>query len=243
MARERYSKFSSAVMIALLMGLLVSSIAQNVGATHQPADKVVASGSTLAVFAPATNAVLLTTTLKTSKPTDLMIHVTYECSILTKLETAGGNVSTETDSASGQIRSWIEVQTGLVTRIVPINSASSPPQDGSTPNSGDKAKDSAVFCDRTYERRVDDRENNDPPDGIDGERDYIRTRSANAFNWVLLNAGSGVHTIRLMADLVTSDGPATCTPTTISGGTCSTGFVGNRTFIVEPAKLANDATI
>jgi hypothetical protein len=236
---------STGILVVLLAGVLVSQTLM-AGATHQPADKVVAAGSKIEAFAPGTNVQLLTATLKTAKPTDLMLHVTLECSILTKLNTAGSDQpgATETDSASGNVQVWIEVQTGTVTRIVPINAASSPPQDGSDPNSGTKAADSATFCNRTYARTVTDREDDD--DGIDGERDYIRTKNANAFNWLLLNAGTGLHTIRVMADLSATPGDgsaANCTENTLTGDTCARAFVGNRTLIVEPAKLANDATI
>lgn len=226
----------------LASAILLSSyvLSQWAFATHQPADKVVAAGNNVAPIEAGTEVTLLTATLRTSKPTDLMIHVTYECSLLTKLttgpSTTGG--ATDTANASASIRSWVEIETNGVTRIVPISAASSPPQEGSTPNSGTKAQDGVTFCDRTYERTVTDGES--PQDGLDEEEDYIRTKTANAFNWVLLNAGSGIHTVRLKADIAEA-GP--CAAATNTNQTCSDGFVGNRTMIIEPAKLANDATI
>jgi hypothetical protein len=238
---------STGILIVLLAGVLVSQALQ-AGATHQPADKVVASGRTLQVFAPGSEVELLEATLKTAKPTDLMLHVSAECSILTKLDTVGGDTqSPETDTARGDVRVWIEVTTEGVpgVRIVPIGSTSEPPQEGSTPNSGTKAADGATFCNRTYERRVVDNEDDD--DGIDGERDYIETKTANAFNWLLLNAGSGVHTVTVKADLTATGNQgaatATCSPNTTTAETCAAAYVGNRTLIVEPAKLANDAVI
>lgn len=225
----------------LIAGVLVVGVTiPSADATHQPADKVVAAGNSVTPIPSGTEVTILTTTLRTSKPTDLMIHASYECSILTKL-TTGPSTSqgaSDTANASASIRSWIEIETNGVTRIVPISAASSPPQDGSTPNSGTKAQDGVTFCDRTYERTVTDGE--DPLDGIDEEEDYINTKTANAFNWVLLNAGSGIHTVRLKADLAEA-GP--CSASTSTNQTCSDGFIGNRTMIVEPAKLANDATV
>ena len=82
-----------------------------------------------------------------------------------------------------------------------------------------------------FNRSVQDAE--DPQDGYDRSRDYIETRTANAFNWVRLNMGSGVHTIVLYADL---------SHFATSASTAS-AFVGNRSMIGEPGKFANDATI
>ena len=241
---------STGVLIVLLAGVLVSQALQ-VSATHAPADKVVAAGSRTVKFAPGTNVELLSARFKTSKPTDLMIHVTAECSILTKLNTAGGpQVSSEMDRASGDIRVWVEVdstnnQGVTTTRVVPITSASAPPQNSSTPPTGSKASDSATFCNRTYERTVTSRESVN--DGIDGESDFIDTKSANGFNWVLLNSGSGMHTLRVMADLTASPdlgSPNTaCQPNSATMETCAEAFVGNRTLIVEPAKFSNDTVI
>ncbi len=226
------------------------------GGSPTPANKATASGSTLAVFAPATEVQLLSATLRTSKPTDLLLQTSLECSILTKLQTGpdaeGGTSSTS--KASATIRGWIEVdddatnnespEVGAPERIVPVVSTSQPPQDGATPNSGTKLNDAATFCNRTYERTVQDGE--DPQDGIDRETDYIDSKEANAFNWVLLNAGSGIRHVRLMADLINAPG-GPCTRDTVvsigSGGSCTEAYVGNRTMIIEPTKMANDAVV
>ncbi len=233
MARERYSKLTSAATIALLMGLLVGSIAQNVGATHKPADKVVASASYRTVVAPQDEHTILDATLRTSKPTDLMFHVTLECSILTRLATGSSPIPTSSDDASahGEARIWIEIGPEEDPRIVPIVSSSEPPQDGSDPNSGSKFGDSVTFCNRVYSRHVNDGEG--PDDGIDREDDYIRTKMANAFNWILLNAGAGVHQVRVKATLTTNT----------TGEAHAEAIIGNRTLLVVPAKLANDATV
>ena len=246
--RPSRQSLSTGILIVLLAGVLVG---QTLGASanHAPANKVVAAGDNLTRFGPGTEQTLLTTVLKTSKPTDLMLQVTAECSILTKLHTAGGNnppAATETDKASGDVRIWIEATMEGVTRIVPIVAKSEPPQDGpengSDPNSGTKAADSATFCNRTYERKVTDEEEGD--DGIDGESDYIDTKTANAFNWLYLNTGSGMHTLEVKADITASSATqAGCTPDTVTDQTCSYAYVGNRTFIVEPTKMSNDTTV
>ena len=61
-----------------------------------------------------------------------------------------------------------------------------------------------------------------------------------------LNAGSGDHTIVVKADLATSDqceGAPDFPDTATFGGECANGYVGNRTLVVEPTKLANNAQI
>ena len=236
---------ATGILVVLMAGMFVAQ-AMQASANHAPANKVVAAGDNLTKFGPGTEQTLLQTTLKTSKPTDLMLHVALECSILTKLNTAGSDQpgATETDSATGDVRVWIEAtQEGVPgTRIVPIVSSSAPPQDGSDPNTGTKAADSATFCNRTYARTVTDQE--DEQDGIDGERDYIDTKTANAFNWVLLNAGSGILNLKVKADITASSATAGgCTPNSLTGDTCSYAYVGNRTFIVEPTKMSNDTVV
>jgi hypothetical protein len=231
--RVRRSAVSAITGLLLAVALFTAYTAQQAFATHTPADKVVASGSKVVAFAPGTNVTLLSSTLRTSKPSDLMLHVTLECSILTKLATNNDN---PTANASGTVRAWVEVDD----KIVPINDVSTPPQDPAANGDGDET-DKVTFCNRTYERSVVDEE--DPLDGIDAETDYIDTKTANAFNWLRLNVGNGVHKIEVVADLAASGAANTCSRDTTVQETCSEAYVGNRTLIVEPAKLANDATI
>jgi hypothetical protein len=249
-------------------GLLIAgaAIAASGANSPTPANKAIAAGDKTAVFQQG-DTQLLSATLRTSKPTDLMIQTTLECSILTKLNTAANPNAgaTDTQAASGQLRGWIEVdddsqarevpEVGQPYRIVPIESVSNPPQNGSTPNSGgvdptdqrtnDENDDAVTYCNRTYQRTVEDGE--DAQDGIDRETDYIDTKSTHAFNWVLLNAGSGIHTVRLMGDLrYTPTSTEACTRGTVDPAdqvTCAEAYVGNRTMIVEPTKMANDAII
>ncbi len=247
MARERYSKLTSAATIALLMGLLVGSIAQNVGATHMPADKVVAAGSTVQQVRPApTGTLLLEARLKTSKPTDLILMVTAECSIITDVttgpSTTGG--ATSSQEAEGRIRIWVVIDG----KIVPINSVSSPPQDPADQPSGTD-RDKVTFCNHVHRQEVADGES--PTDGIDRLRTYHRTKDANGFNWLRLNMGAGPHTIQVFGELCLRNvGGAQCDPTETStgpsggvAGALADGYVGNRSLIVLPEKLANDATI
>lgn len=191
----------------------------------QPANKVVGAGSKLVVLGPGEEVSILEASVKTSKPTDMVFSVSLECSILTRLVT-GPSEEGGSDSAlaSGVVRVWVEVD-GF---IVPINSASEPPQD---PPAAGGVADKVTFCSRTYSRTVMDAE--DPQDGQDIEDDYIDTKNANAFNWIRLNMGSGTHDIVVKADLTeTAQGDAT-----------AEAAIGNRVLVAEPTKLANNAVV
>lgn len=195
------------------------------GANHTPADKVVASGSKLVVSGPNQEVTLLTATVKNSSPTDLILQVAMECSIFTQLITGpSDDGGTDSATASGHIRAWVEIDG----KIVPINSSSTTTI--GAPPAGTE-NDKVTFCNRTYSRTVTDAE--DPLDGQDIEDDYIDTKNANSFNWLRLNMGSGFHTIVVKGTLLQET----------QGDATAQAAIGNRSLIVQPAKLANDATI
>jgi len=238
----------TAALLAVL--LLASWLSQQASANHTPADKVVAAGSTVQRV-PANEpgkTFLMGATMKTSKPTDLILMVTAECSIITDV-TTGPDTTADTTSAQeaeGRIRMWVEIDG----KQVPINSMSNPPQDPAAQPAGEE-KDKVTFCNRVHRQELTDGENDD--DGIDKMRTYLKTKDANAFNWLRLNLGSGLHTIQVYADLcvrttvttagVQCDKTTPTLPTAGTGGAAAEGFVGNRSIIVVPSKLANDATI
>ncbi len=196
---------------------------QAIAGAGVPADKVVAAASKRVVIAAGQTETIMTATMRTSKPTDIMIHNTLECSIFTQLLTNNTNNSA---TAGARARVWIEVDG----KIVSLLQNSQPPQNGTIPPSGNDT-DKITYCDREYSRTVTDDEN--PLDGIDAQDDYIRTKSAHGFNWVQMNLGSGIHTIAVKAELTTAtEGQATAELE-----------IGNRTLIVEPTKMANDAVI
>lgn len=202
---------------ALAAGVLLFGGVFGARATHMPADKVVAAGSTLEVVGPNAEVTILTATMRTSSPTDLILSVTMECSIFTRLLTGpSGDGGASSATAAGTVRAWVEVDG----QIVPVMSA----------GSGSEA-DKVTFCNRVYSRTVTDAE--DPLDGQDIEEDFIDTKAANAFNWLRLNVGSGIHTITVKATLLQQT----------AGDATAEAAIGNRTLVVEPAKLANDADV
>jgi hypothetical protein len=221
-------KFSPRVVIATglatVCAVAVPTLAAS-GGGGTPANKAVAAGSHRVVFDPATATPLMSATFRTSKPEDLLLTVSLECTILTSLTTNNAN---STSTARAGIDVWIQDENG---KVVPISDTSAPPQDPANNGNGDATKDGVTFCDREYSRTVTNQENDN---GIDQISDYIRTKSSHAFSWVRLNAGAGIHTYTVFANLREA-------VTTGSGD--AQAEVGNRTFVIEPTKLANDAAI
>jgi hypothetical protein len=211
--RGRFAALA-AVNVMLVAGLLAVATGAIAGSS-EPANKVVAAGDSTVVMAPKSGATLLTATMSTSKPTDVALSVSLECSILTTVE----NVGTSTASATGQVRVWTEVDG----QIVPIQSISEPPQQ--TPPPGGEG-DKVVFCERTHHVEFM------PLTQTDTLKQFQATKNADAFNWIRMNVGSGTHTITVKADLSSE----------ATNGTAE-AVVGNRTLIAEPAKMANNAVI
>lgn len=211
--RKQFLPKLLAVVLSLALIPLMLSI-QQASATHKPADKVFASASTIEVEhtqmgpgASSAEVVLLEAVLRTSSPTDLILKVTAECALFTDLAPflfTGETVAT--------VKVWVEIDD------VPVPVTSDPAKGG--PDDG-----RVVFCNRDF--RID------TSNLISAAALFIKTRSANAFNWAALNVGAGVHTIKVKARGETE---------VVAAGT-ATVAVGKRTLIVEPAKLANDITV
>jgi len=196
------------------------------GANHLPADKPFAAASKTIRFSPGERVPLMTSTVRNSKTTDIVLQVSMECSIITDNVILGSDQPGAGESAltEGTVRIWVEVDG----QIVPVISQS--PQSQTPPPPGDET-DKVTFCNRVFNRTVQDAE--DPQDGYDRSRDYIETKTSNSFNWVRLNMGSGVHNITVYADL--SHFATT--------GSNASAYIGNRSLIGIPGKFANDATI
>ena len=226
---------ASKIFVALLAIALVFTLnGPAAQATHTPADKPFAAATNLTKITPGTNQTILTATVKNSKPADMMLLLSMECSILTRTILPGGSsISSQSARAEGTVRTWIEVDG----QTVPIISSSTPPQNP-TPGTPSNEDGKVTMCNRVYERTVQDQEGNTPMDGIDRSDDYIDTKDANAFNWVRLNMGSGIHTITVKADVTVNTAGGT------NGGSgVADAYIGNRSLIGIPGKFANDAVI
>ena len=221
------------VLIALLLG---GFLGRNiVSAHHEPANKAGAAGSDVDMVNNATP--ILSETMRVSSPQDAIVSVSAECSILTQIRT---NNNFPTSSSHGAVRLWVTIDG----KRVPVST------DDTTIDNDDEVEDpmdtsdigEITFCNRTYQRTEEDRET--APDGIDSEQDFIRTRTANAFNWVAFDlgteydapnvpagAGNNIIHVQLWADYdeLTTGHPLNA----------ADGFVGSRTMIVEPTKVSN----
>jgi hypothetical protein len=159
---------------------------------------------------------VLTTTIKTSKTVDLLVQLTMECALWTEV------ISTTIDEheagygpfsrAEAHVVAWVEMD-GVPVKV-----------------SGDDTNGRVTFCDRVHEQELSDIDNSTGNHTI---RQYLETRNANAFNWVVLNAGTGTHVITVKVDITAYN----------TDGAFAEGAVGKRTLIVEPTRFANGATI
>jgi hypothetical protein len=163
-------------LVALILGGT-----QGVFATHEPADKVSAAGSTGVVAAPGQSVTLLQDQIKTAKPTDLILSVTAECTITTELTTVGN----DNQFSSGLVRVWVEIDG----KPVPVS------QDDNV--AGDVGK--VNFCDRLEERETTLFDDEDAT-----IRTLQRVGQSAGFNWMALDVGAAVHTITVKADLTTT---------------------------------------
>ena len=203
-----------ALVLSFLAFVIASSSGGQAQATHRPADKVVASGSTTEVTEPGAEQTILTGILRSSTTSDLMLSVTAECSIATDVKTVGN----DDQSAEGLVEVWVEIdgEPVGVQNIGTSTTTAEPADDGKV-----------VFCNRAYRRKTSLFDDEDAT-----IETFERTRQANGFNWVALNVGNGIHTVEVKANL---------TETATNEATADAA-IGARTLIVEPTKLANDAS-
>jgi hypothetical protein len=222
----------SATLAAIALGIAAFAlVSPKADAHHEPANKFAAAGSDVDTVGDDT--VVLSETMKVSTPFDLMLQLTSECSILTQLTT---NNDTPSSSAYGSVRMHIEIDGKPVPVATDdtLTSGQDDVEDTDDPQTGE-----VTFCNRAYSRTVTDQE--DPADGIDEESDFIRTRTANAFNWVASDVGrvydaasyKGVTGNNIVLIEVIADYDVTTT-----GDAMADAFVGSRTLIAEPTNLS-----
>ena len=151
--------------------------------------------------------------VKTSSPTDLLLSVTAESSIITELTTIGD----DTQSADGAIRVYIAID-GVVVHPTGLNGPGHQ-------RDGDTAE--VVFANQIYRRTTSLDPNNDTI------TTYLDTKHAAGFNWAVLNVGAGTHRIEVFAryNEVKTEGAN------------ATGVIGNRSLVVQPVKCQVDETV
>lgn len=243
---------------AMLVGLALIAavfVGPTASADHEPANKVAAAGSTTEVLDPEVDQVVLQERVKVSSSFDLILSLSSECSILTALRTGdndAGNPATDTANSFGQLVFYLTIDGKRVPVTYTDEGNKQEPTETDEPAASRPFADGTgevVFCNREYQRTVTDSENNgQTPDGIDTQEDFIRTRTANAFNWLARDVGfnydipdngNNVVDIKVFARF-NRNGPG-CLPSglpAVSEDSCSNAIVGRRTLIAEPTNAS-----
>lgn len=214
---------TTGVAIGLAVLLLAVALPPSLApaeASHEPADKAAAAGSTLEVMESTTSNgsfseehTILSTEMRTSDPTDLILQFTAECALWTDVTTVGNDDS----EAVASVNTWIEIDGE------PVSVTSDHDEVG--------GEGVVTLCNREYRVATMNFEN----ENATIER-YLETKQANAFNWVQLDVGSGVHEIAVKAQL---EGHAEAE----EGQAHAKALIGDRTLVIEPVKMAHDAEV
>src|SRR3954449_3445937 len=176
-------------------------------ASNLPADKMTVTASATKVEGPNTDIPIMTAQMKTSSPADLRLSVTSECTILSQIS----NMGNQTQSYVAKIELWVTVD-GTPVPVVPA-----PTSTGASSGSGGSDDGHVVFCNREFTRtKVYDSQN-------ESIKDIENTEQSNAFNWVALNVGNGVHSIVVHAKFTDSN----------SGDTFAHGVISKRSLTVD----------
>lgn len=175
------------------------------------ANKMASSSDSVDVFeGVADTKAILDASVKLSTPMDMIVSLTMECALWTEVIVHDEPSMGPTNSrAETRIVAWPEVD-------------------------GEAAGPEVVFCDRVREIELIEQFTGEDDDNDNlTMRDYMATRSANAFNWLLFNplAGAADNVIDVviqarMEQSVTEDSQNT-----------AYGAVGARTLVLNPVRL------
>ena len=205
----------------LIAAVAVAALLLPIGQAGQApaANKAAAAGSDFVHLgtadAPLGPTTILATEIKAGGPQDIVIQVALECSLLTDVYSTTIDDHPEGYTAVGRAEAHVDIQVLLDGAPVTLNGA----DDGSV-----------TFCDRVHQQEIRDI---DEDTGNFTIRQFQQTMSANAFNWVALDLGSGLHTIEVVATITAAN----------TEGSFAQGAVGDRTLIVEPVHFANGAEV
>lgn len=198
--------------IAVIMLVVPFTVAKpfNDDGSPNAANKTAAAGGHVIELIPdyADNDVqgttILDTYVKSGGPKDLLLSVTLECALWTQT-----TVTTILDDrsqgdlarAAARVDVWVEI-------------------DGQPVSIAGADDGKITFCDRVQEQGLSDM---DDGTGNWTMRTYLATKSANAFNWVAFDVGSGTHHIVVKADITSEN----------TEGELAAGAIGSRTLLVE----------
>lgn len=206
--------FAAVATAALVLSLGFALPFANGSSTSHPANKTSAGASSIEMLSPdfADNergTEILATTLRTSSTVDLLLEVSLECALWTEVISSTDENNPfgfgPLSRAEARITVWVEFDG------VPVAMDAS------------DADGRVVFCERVHEQELQDEDDSTNLTS----RHYQASRQANSFTWFLLDAGSGVHTVTVKADIESSN----------TEGSYADGAVGKRTLVVDPTRF------
>jgi hypothetical protein len=186
----RRSPILTALVVLLLAAAAVIVRQQAYAASSLPADKMTVTASSTSVQGPGTDVPVLQAQMKTSTPADLLLQVTSECTILSQITNMGN--STQTYVAKVELSLTVD---GKTVPVVPPATTT-----GATGQTSGTDDGHVVFCNREFTRTTTFNTSNE------SIKDIENTEQSNAFQWVALNVGNGVHTIVVHATFTDTNG-------------------------------------
>ena len=220
----------AALAAAAVLTLGISPLRATSSAAGTPAAKVTAAVSQtqlLTATAAAGWDTILTNTIKTPNQKDLFIDVSLESGLMTRttVQSHGGNKDTSVASAEMRVRVLIDGHVAYPGEIIFASRTQelSATLDGLISSCFVVEENGNVVLDEDCVE----------PEEIEL---ILSTMSANAFNFVYPDCGTGVHTFEVQAKVKTST-------STQQGGAAALGMVGRGSCTVEEVRMVNDEDI
>lgn len=209
------------LMIAAACAALVLPLVQGSSDGTSNAANKTAAGSSSFVYlgnaaTPLPPTTIIDTYIKTGGPQDALIQVSMECSLVTDVYSTTVDNHPEGYTAIGEaeahVVAWVLV-------------------DGTPVTLGGADQDGRItFCDRVHQQEIRDI---DSSTGNFTIRQLQKTMSANSFDFVALDLGSGVHHVEVVATVTAAN----------TQGSYAEGAIGKRMLVVEPVSFAHGATV
>jgi hypothetical protein len=206
----RWRNLAAATGLLVLAALLAAYIAR---ATHQPnhepADKHQVAASDRVILVTTADGVqtILSERIRASRLSDWLLNFTTECGIRLRQTDGPGP---ESDSATARVRGQVRIDNEPVSVVA--GPGDQPPADDGW----------VTLCSREFTDTEDAAERA----GVRTEDDF--TLSSNAFNWVKLDVGNGLHEVTVHADFEVA---------TTGVGTQAEAQIGKRTLLLEPTHM------